>query len=305
MILGKGSRLVKRYIAAAFMLAFLPSCITSTQAAKPAVTADGKLAKPFFWSVSSHEKPAGFLLGTVHVAVDARKELPASVWKAFQESDCFVMEADQDAMDSQAVLAMAKQPAGKRLSQQLKPATWEALTKRLQTMVPAPVLDGSQAWFAGLAYMQTLLPRDVPPMDGVLLADARKAGKKVQFLEDWREAMTAFAGVTTAEDLEDIVGNDAESKKELEALVMAYRSGSEASIEGAIRASNERGAGAARAAEKEKALLEGRNKAWLPRLAKILREGKCFVAVGAGHLVGAKGLPKLLEGEGYALRRQD
>lgn len=305
-----------RIFFAAFALHLLilvgSSACVSTPAKSPAEVVSapstaGQLTHPFLWDVHAKTTttPASFLFGTVHVSVDPHKELPPSVWRAFQDAPCFVMEADQQAMEPRAVLAMAKQPPGKHLSAELKPETWKQLTKKLAPMVPADVLDQSQAWFAGLVYMQTLLPHDVDPMDSVFLGEAKKAGKSIHYLEGWREAMTAFARVTTADDLDDIVAHDDESQKELDELVRAYRSGEEAAIERAIKASNERGSGAARAADKEKALLENRNRVWLPRLVKILTKERCFVAVGAGHLVGEASLLRLLQAQGFlSVRRQ-
>jgi hypothetical protein len=49
-------------------------------------------------------------------------------------------------------------------------------------------------------------------------------------------------------------------------------------------------------------LLDNRNKNWVEQLNKILPEKNIFIAVGAGHLVGDKGLISLLKKAGYTLR---
>lgn len=49
-------------------------------------------------------------------------------------------------------------------------------------------------------------------------------------------------------------------------------------------------------------LLDKRNVNWVEQLKKILPGNNVFVAVGAGHLVGNKGLIALLKKEGYILR---
>ena len=46
-------------------------------------------------------------------------------------------------------------------------------------------------------------------------------------------------------------------------------------------------------------LLNNRNKNWVKQLKEIMKNESVFVAVGAGHLVGEKGLIKLLKKEGY------
>lgn len=49
-------------------------------------------------------------------------------------------------------------------------------------------------------------------------------------------------------------------------------------------------------------LLYNRNKNWVTQLNKIMPDTNVFVAVGAGHLIGEKGLISLLRKEGYTVR---
>jgi len=52
------------------------------------------------------------------------------------------------------------------------------------------------------------------------------------------------------------------------------------------------------------ALYAGRNRAWLDQLLRTMAGGgKPFVAVGAAHLAGPDGLPKLLTLRGYTVTR--
>jgi uncharacterized protein YbaP (TraB family) len=49
-------------------------------------------------------------------------------------------------------------------------------------------------------------------------------------------------------------------------------------------------------------LLDKRNINWVNQLKHILPGQNIFMAVGAGHLVGKKGLIELLKKEGYTMR---
>lgn len=53
----------------------------------------------------------------------------------------------------------------------------------------------------------------------------------------------------------------------------------------------------------ENTLVYDRNAAWIPKLEEMFASGGVFVAVGAGHLRGPKGVPALLEARGYAVTR--
>ncbi|MFT5859524.1 MAG: hypothetical protein ACI865_001627 [Flavobacteriaceae bacterium] len=47
--------------------------------------------------------------------------------------------------------------------------------------------------------------------------------------------------------------------------------------------------------------LDDRNIKWIPKIKENIRNARTFIAVGAGHLGGPKGLIRLLETEGYTL----
>ncbi|MBI2259977.1 MAG: TraB/GumN family protein [Flavobacteriia bacterium] len=53
--------------------------------------------------------------------------------------------------------------------------------------------------------------------------------------------------------------------------------------------------------QNEQLFLSARNKKWMPIIEKHLNENKCFIAVGAGHLLGSDGLLQLLKEKGYQL----
>lgn len=51
--------------------------------------------------------------------------------------------------------------------------------------------------------------------------------------------------------------------------------------------------------EENKKLIDDRNINWVKQLPDLIKNNSCFVAVGALHLPGSKGLIKLLKNEGY------
>jgi hypothetical protein len=54
--------------------------------------------------------------------------------------------------------------------------------------------------------------------------------------------------------------------------------------------------------ENQDILLDRRNQNWVIQLKTILPQQPVFIAVGAGHLVGQKGLINLLKKEGYVVK---
>jgi hypothetical protein len=53
--------------------------------------------------------------------------------------------------------------------------------------------------------------------------------------------------------------------------------------------------------EFQTALLDERNKAWLPKIEKAIAEKPAFIAVGGGHLGGKSGVISLLRAKGYKI----
>lgn len=49
-------------------------------------------------------------------------------------------------------------------------------------------------------------------------------------------------------------------------------------------------------------LLTKRNKNWIPKIETLIKENRCFIAVGAAHLPGNNGVIKLLRDEGYEIK---
>lgn len=49
-------------------------------------------------------------------------------------------------------------------------------------------------------------------------------------------------------------------------------------------------------------LLNRRNHKWIPLIGAAMRQGSCFIAVGAGHLGGPQGLISLLRKQGYTVK---
>ncbi len=54
--------------------------------------------------------------------------------------------------------------------------------------------------------------------------------------------------------------------------------------------------------EKQRILLDNRNKDWISKIEGFIQEKSTFIAVGAGHLGGPNGLIRLLEKQGYTLK---
>ena len=136
-------------------------------------------------------------------------------------------------------------------------------------------------------------------MDQVLQSRASRQHKQLVFLEDWRDALTVVAETTTVHDLTELVESPGEADEERRELTATYRRGDEDRLAALFEEMADESEGQAQLER----LLTDRNRAWMAGLVKTLQSGPCFVAVGAGHVVGKDNLRTLLAKHGFKTTR--
>ncbi len=259
--------------------------------------------RPALWEVSDKDGVRGWLFGTVHALPDGMDWQNPAVSKAVKASDALVLELgkDEDAAAIAAVFTRLARSFGHPVLSQRVPA--ERKAELLGWMKRAGIADPQshdlETWAASLMIAHAI---DGDKEDGVEaglldLAD----GKPVVELEGADKQLRVFDRLAE-QDQRDLLlailaeADDAPAKAEK--LARQWRSGD---ME-ALAAETQRGLLADK--ELREALLVGRNKAWAGRIEELLRAGKQpFIAVGAAHMAGDDGLPAMLAGRGWTVRR--
>lgn len=259
----------------------------------PAVTA------PFFFRVEKKGK-ASYLFGTRHLGVGVAK-LPREVTDALVAARLAVFETAPDDRSGTA-------PApGAPLPEQLGATAWA----RYVELVGEPLADqlADQAAPTALLILMMLYEDKTAALDDELQQLAAERRVPVQGLETdafqdqviakWLDLRALRAAIqvtddraelrqTTIDDLtEYCTGADHEpgldAKERADLLAGGY---SEAELTAYMED-----------------LLYARNRTWIPALVKLFAKGPVFVAVGADHLIGDRGLVALLRGKGYKVSR--
>ena len=136
-------------------------------------------------------------------------------------------------------------------------------------------------------------------MSGVemeILSLAQKSKKEIKGLETIDFQMSIFDSIpydVQAKSLLRSVDSLQQSKKYFDTLVNVYLSQDLNAIE-AMFSKPEFGM-----ADNLDILLDKRNENWAMQFKTLLPKGPLFIAVGAGHLVGEKGILALLKKQGY------
>jgi len=274
-----------------------PSSKTVKPAVAPVVNDSPTAKRPFLWRVEG-KTGTSYLLGTMHVGVDARKAFSTSVWRAFDAAKTAVFEVSIKGLDS---FGLGVQPEGQTLDKQMTPQQW---TKLLETLKIDPEgssasrLKGMRAWIVVAEIINSMAP-PTPSIDTTLRNRAEKLGKTLVFLESIKVQAAILDKYANVEYLLAMVANLKVQRASIKEDVELYIGGDGAAFEKSAITDMEKHIGAAGMEQ----LLYGRNRSWMPALIKAIDGGNAFIAVGTAHLLGARSVIVKLRKHGYKVTR--
>jgi uncharacterized protein YbaP (TraB family) len=271
-------------------------------AAAPATTGTG----PALWKVGDEDTTI-YLFGTVHVLPKELEWYDATIANALDGSDMIVTEIKMDKASEaelqQLSMKLGLLPPGTTLRSLLTPeqtATYEAGLAKLGA--PPEAFDPVKPWLAGLTLsLLPLMQQGYDSNSGVEKILLAKAGTKPQgALETAEFQLGIFNNMPTEAQvafmMETVEGMD-EIKPMLDRMVAEWAEGD------ATELANIMNEGMTDPAVAE-ALLYSRNANWAEWIDTRLDEpGTVFIAVGAGHLAGAKSVQDYLAQKGITVAR--
>lgn len=251
------------------------------------------------WKVSGNglERPS-YLFGTIHVICKEDFLMDERIVEAFDQSEKVVMELDMSDPQLQTKIhEFSMNPGMKNIQSELLPED-------------AAIIDSflTQHYGAGLAQLGTLKPmvlssmalmrtipcEEIESYEGVLSTKAIESKKPIIGLETPEFQIGIFDKIPMEIQINELVKilkedtgvadfsklTDAYLKEDVEELNELMN------FEGMMK-------------DYLELILHDRNKAWVPILVQEMKNQKLFIAVGAGHLGGEKGLISLLRNAGY------
>ena len=247
---------------------------------------------------------ASFVFGTLHSGDPRVTALPRPVSEAFDRARTFAPEVHFSESDIAGFFAAAQFDDGRRLTDFFDAASLSAIRAALGATAPADdVLVRLKPWAVLLKLGEQPAADGGETLDRNLLADAMRRRLAVVGLELPDEQISAFDAIPLA------------TQVALVQFVLAHRDMLARNHEAVIRAWLDRdlaqlallGAAPGRLypeiaphfAELTRHLVENRTAQMAHRLFLPLRAGRVFVAVGALHLHGERGLLALLRALGY------
>jgi uncharacterized protein YbaP (TraB family) len=289
------------------------ACIGLLVAAGALAAEPSAPAVPLLWCVEKDGRTS-HLFGTAHVGLDLDAALGEPGRRALGSARRVFVELDVTAPSTtqalvREALARSQLPPGESLRARLRPDAWQRLTALYGDRVSPAALDRLQPWFAAISTLPLLLAKSpaaksavasAQPLDAAIAARAKADGIPVVALETPLQQVEMFAAMPPEQAsrmLEELILQSGSPHDELGALVGAYAAADDRQLSKTFEQLTRR-----RPALSEQ-LLFRRNEAWCRELTPALDEGGAFVAVGAFHLLGERGLVALLRARGYVVER--
>lgn len=269
-------------------------------------------ALTYLWEVSSLTNKV-YLYGTVHAGMSSWYPLPHVVENAFEDSPVLVVEADitdPDLMQKSARATIYTPPAN--LSTHLPPADFA----RFQRMLPRYGLPEHQViqmkpfMAASLLVFSEWARLGYDPGNGVdvyFLKRAKQQKKAIVEIEGVDTQIALMDSLTDAENLAvfhgtlDAIDNGL-ADEQVKGMVAAWMAGDPDAVLAVAKKYDDQ---VPVAAEVEEKFIWSRHDAMVAKIQGYLDQGRSrhFVAVGALHLAGPRGLLAKLRARGYVVKQ--
>ena len=252
-----------------------------------------------------------YVFGTHHLApVSVIEEFGAAA--PFKEVSQVVGEIDMTQDQMSMALAMQGHmlaPSDSTLSKVISPEDYAVVNEQFKKWAPMPGMDLTMLEPMKPMAVNTMvvvgMTRDAMPgfnpeeqLDGWFQTTGQKEGKKIIPLETVEQQATILFDTTPisfqADALVEMLKNPDKAVSQTKTLTEAYMA---QDLDKMLQLSEEDD----EHPEFMIALLDRRNADWLTKLPGIFKEGPTFVAVGALHLAGDKGIIEGLRKAGYTV----
>jgi uncharacterized protein YbaP (TraB family) len=272
-----------------------------------------RVVKPEFttgllWRISKPAVKDSFVFGTIHLVDRRVNGIPKPVADALGQSGTLALELVPGAVVDGRVFDLELLDDGRTLESLIGREAFTRVREQLGAQaIPEPVIAKLKPWAVLVKLGRTPAPDAGESLDHRLLAAARARRMQVAPLELPDEQIAAFDAVPL------------DSQIALLKHALDHGDALDAAIEPTVDAWLRRDlAGLARVGDRmgeqfpgmgyhyrelSKHIIHNRTILMHHRLALPLRGGRVFVAVGAMHLYGSKGLLAMLQRDGYVVTR--
>ncbi|MBF0327867.1 MAG: TraB/GumN family protein [Nitrospirae bacterium] len=264
----------------------------------------------FLWKVKSKANTL-YLLGSIHSMRADVYPLSKTIEDAFSRSSVLAVEAninDLEKVNPMMLALSVAYPDGEGFEKHVSTKTANLVKSRMsEAGLPYNMMSRYRAWVLGITLssmeLEKLGYKPAYGIDSYFLTKS-SGSKRVVEIESIEFQLNLFNDLSDEEQEALLVSSlkDRDSLKEdMEQLINAWRTGNAKTVE---RLTMKELAGQGAKSRLGEKLLFSRNKSMTYKIESYLNSGETyFVVVGAGHLIGDKGIVHLLRQKGYAVEQ--
>ena len=281
----------------------LAGLIAGILTAAQAIADDGHALS--LWRVAGQQNHV-YLLGSIHLLRREDHPLPDAIYAAYEDAEKLIMELDMDDVDPIASQMLTNELGlisdGRTLRDLMGEELYSQAVALAETArIPLTLLEKSEPWFAAMNVEIIMLMRiGFDPALGIenqLMERALVDDKEILGFETMRQQLEFLDGLSPSAQREMLIqalseGN--EMQQTMDEMIMAWRTGDVQFLEENLLADM------TDYPELYKVVVVDRNVAWTDEIEELLDEADDYlIVVGALHLVGQEGVPRLLQARGH------
>jgi hypothetical protein len=274
----------------------------------PAAALADSAASPVTMWVAEGASNRVYVLGSIHLLRAQDHPLPRVIGDAYDDAETLYMELDMDDLDPLLMQATINRLGMLEEGTSLREVMGDELYAEAATLatgleIPLEMLDRTEPWFAAITVEQLVLARvGFNPAYGVemhLLKKASADGKEILGFETVEQQLGYLDGLSLEAQralLMQTLTESAAIGEIMDDLILAWRSGDIDYLEQTLLDD------VSGYPELYDAIVADRNRLWVDTIDELLDDGEDYlVIVGALHLVGEDGVPRLLEQRGVRI----
>jgi hypothetical protein len=297
--------LIRVRITAFLLVCFVPLALAVEQ--KPRTAATQSFEHGLLWRIEKPGVAPSYAFGTIHVDDPRVLRLPPAVTRAFGQSKSFTMEMLTDETAQRKFTRASRLGDGEDLPTLVGEDLYEQVAEKMRDRgFPDSATRRLKPWSVLLTL---LLPRERPVviLDYALYQIAQDQKKPVFALETVEEQIEAFDGMPIDVQiglLESVVRHEDEIPAMTKALIQAYldRDLKRMWDVNVLFTALDPGTESLNEVFLDRVLFS-RNRRMTETIVPRLDAGGAFVAVGALHLYGERGILALLKQQGFRITR--
>ncbi len=255
------------------------------------------------WQVSGkYLKKPSYLFGTFHLLCKDDIKFSEQLKNSLRTADEVYMEMDMDDPSTMlSGLLYMNMKDGKKLKDLYTADEYKKVESYFSDSLGMPMMmfQSIKPYFlVAMLYPKMMNCNTTSGVEEELMKLSKENKKEIKGLETMQFQASVFDSIPYEWQAKELLKNiDSFSiyKKEFDTMILEYKDQQLSAME-KLLAKSEFGSD-----KYEDILLTKRNINWVDQLKSIMQKESVFVAVGAGHLVGEKGLISLLRKEGYTI----